>query len=166
MQTSAIMETLIRNELRPGDLGLVIYKHATLYKNEYNYGLHFESYVAGGLHEFYESIGSSRSRAWVCEQNGKMVGFLALVDRGKQAQLRYFILDPSVRGSGLGKKLMNLYVEYLKSAGFEGSFLLTTNEQKAAAHLYTSFGFKLVEEHPTYKPFDKDVMEQRYEMKL
>jgi len=159
----AFKDVLIRTELVPGDLGYVIYMHGKLYKKEYNYGTHFESYVAMGLHEFYESLESSRSRAWVCEQNGKIVGFLALMDRGEQAQVRYFILDPAVRGLGLGKKLMELFMDYLKSAGFKGSYLLTTKELPAAAHLYTSHGFKLKEEHPAHKPFDKDVIEQRYE---
>jgi N-acetylglutamate synthase-like GNAT family acetyltransferase len=157
-------DILIRTELVPGDLGYVIYMHGQLYRKEYNYGLHFESYVAAGLHELYESMDSSRSRAWVCEQNGKIVGFLALMDRGDQAQLRYFILDPVVRGAGLGRKLMELYTEYLKSAGFKKSFLLTTKELPAAAHLYMAHGFRLTEEHPAHKPFDKDVIEQRYEL--
>jgi peptidyl-dipeptidase Dcp len=159
-------DILIRTALVPGDLGYVIYMHGELYKKEYGYGLHFESYVAAGLHELYESMSSSRSMAWVCEQNKKIVGFLALMDRGQQAQLRYFILDPSVRGVGLGKKLMELYMDYLKSSGFKSSYLLTTKELPAAAHLYTSYGFKLTEEHPAYKPFDKDVIEQRYELTL
>jgi len=159
-------DILIRTELVPGDLGYVIYMHGRLYKKEYNYGLHFESYVAAGLHEFYESIASSRSRGWVCEKDGKIVGFLALMDRGDQAQVRYFILEPSVRGTGLGKKLMELYMEYLRASGFKGSYLLTTNELPAAAHLYTSNGFRLTEEKPVHHPFDKDVIEQRYELTL
>jgi len=160
----AFKDILIRTELVPGDLGYVIYLHGKLYKQEYNYGLHFESYVAAGLHEFYENIASTRSRGWVCEREGKIVGFLALMDRGEQAQLRYFILDPSVRGAGLGRKLMDLYMDYLRSSGFNGSYLLTTKELPAAAHLYISAGFKLKEEHPAHHPFDKDVIEQRYEL--
>jgi peptidyl-dipeptidase Dcp len=159
-------DILVRTELVPGDLGYVIYMHGDLYRKEYNYGLHFESYVAAGIHEFYESMARSRSRAWVCERQGKIVGFLALMDRGEQAQLRYFILDPSVRGIGLGKKLMELYMEYLAASGFKRSYLLTTKELPAAAHLYMSAGFRLKEESPAHHPFDKDVIEQRYELTL
>ena len=162
----AFKDILIRTELVPGDLGYVTYMHGKLYKKEYNYGLHFESYVASGLHEFYETVDSSRSRGWVCEYEGKIVGFLALVDRGEQAQLRYFIIDPEFRGVGLGRKLMDLYVEYLKASGFKRSYLLTTKELPTAGHLYMSYGFKLTEEKPAHKPFDKDVIEQRYEMEI
>jgi peptidyl-dipeptidase Dcp len=159
-------DILIRTALVPGDLGYIIHMHGKLYKKEYNYGLHFESYVAGGLHEFYESMGSSRSRAWVCEDKGRVVGFMALMDRGDLAQLRYFIIDPSYRGIGLGRKLMDLYVDCLKSQQYKGSYLLTTNELPAAAHLYTAYGFQLKEEKPARHPFDKDVIEQRYELTL
>lgn len=159
-------DILIRTELIPGDLGYVIHMHGKLYKKEYNYGLHFESYVAAGIHEFYESISSSRSRGWVCERDGKIVGFLALMDRVDQAQVRYFILDPSVRGMGLGKKLMELFMDHLRSSGFKKAYLLTTKELPAAAHLYTSNGFRLTEETPSHHPFDKDVIEQRYELVL
>lgn len=159
-------DILIRTELAPGDLGYVIYMHGKLYKKEYNYGLHFESYVAVGLHEFYERLATSRSRAWICEHEGKIVGFLALMDRGEQAQLRYFIIDPAFRSVGLGRKLMDLYIEHLRDSGFKGSYLLTTKELPAAAHLYMAYGFKLKEEHPAHHPFDKDVVEQRYEMTI
>ena len=159
-------DILIRTELAPGDLGYVIHMHGKLYKKEYNYGLAFESYVASGIHEFFESIGRSRSRGWVCEKDGKIVGFLALMDRGEQAQVRYFILDPSVRGVGLGKKLMELFMDYLKSSGFSKAYLLTTKELPAAAHLYMSHGFRLKEESPAHHPFGKDVIEQRYELIL
>ena len=159
-------DILIRTEIIPGDLGYVVYMHGKLYKKEYNYGLHFESYVAKGIHEFCESLDSSRSRGWVCERDGKIVGFLALMDRGEQAQVRYFILDPSARGIGLGKKLIELFMDYLKSSGFKSAYLLTTKELPAAAHLYLSVGFKLIEESSIHAPFDKDVIEQRYELDL
>jgi peptidyl-dipeptidase Dcp len=157
-------DIVIRTELVPGDLGSVIQMHGKLYKKEYDYGLHFESYVAAGLHEFCEKLGTSRSRAWICEHGGQIVGFLALMDRGDLAQLRYFIIDPAFRGIGLGRKLMDMYMEHLHTSGFRGSYLLTTKELPAAAHLYTAYGFRLKEEHHAHHPFDKDVIEQRYEM--
>lgn len=157
---------LIRTELIPGDLGYVIHMHGKLYKKEYNYGLHFESYVASGVHELYESMATTRSRVWIAEQNGQMVGFLGLMDRGEQAQVRYFIIDPAIRGVGLGKKLIELFMEYMRSCGFKKAFLRTTKELPAAIHLYTSHGFKLTEEIEANQPFDKDVIEQRYDLSL
>src|SRR5215467_7965675 len=98
----------IRTELKPGDIGYVVYMHGCLYKKEYNYGIEFETYVAEGLAEFYRQYDVEKDRVWICEHKNKIVGFLLLMHRGDVAQLRYFILDPKYRGIGLGNKLMRL----------------------------------------------------------
>ena len=46
----------IRTKLQPGDLGYIIHRHGKLYAKEYGYGIVFESYVAAGIHEFYQSM--------------------------------------------------------------------------------------------------------------
>ena len=153
----------IRTELKPGDIGYVTYLHGILYNEEYNYGIGFESYVAAGLHEFYQQYDSSIDRVWVCEHRNTVIGFLLLMHRtNNTAQLRYFILDPEYRGIGLGKKLMMLYMEFLKQSGYTSSYLWTTNELPAAAHLYTLHGFKLTEEKES-TAFGKLLKEQRYD---
>ena len=89
----------IRTELKPGDIGYVIYMHGRLYKKEYNYGIGFETYVAAGLAEFYQQYDPPKDRVWICEYKNKMVGFLLSMHRGDAAQLRYFILKPRIQGN-------------------------------------------------------------------
>lgn len=153
----------IRTDLRPGDLGYCIYLHGILYKQEYNYGIEFESYVAAGLAEFYRSYDPRRSRVWVCEHDGPMVGFLLLMDRGEAAQLRYFLVSPEYRGIGLGKKLMKLYMQFFRECGYKSSYLWTTHELDAAARLYLKHGFKLTEEKAS-DAFGKPLYERKYEL--
>src|SRR5690349_3342364 len=108
--TICLDDIVIRTELRPGDMGYVIHLHGRLYKEEYNYGIAFEAYVAQGMYEFYQQYDPAKDRVWICEHRNKIVGFLLLMHRdGNIAQLRYFILEPEYRGIGLGKKLMELY---------------------------------------------------------
>jgi len=155
----------IRTELRPGDIGYVVYMHGRLYKKEYNYGIEFETYVAAGLAAFYQQYDHEKDRVWICEYKNKMVGFLLLMHRGDAAQLRYFILKPKYRGLGLGNKLMSLYVDHLKKCKYKTSYLWTTDELPASAHLYQKFGFKLTEQKPS-AAFGKSVKEQRYDLVL
>jgi peptidyl-dipeptidase Dcp len=155
----------IRTELKPGDIGYVIYLHGHLYNQECNYGIEFETYVAAGLVEFYRQYDPHKDRVWICEHENKIVGFLLLMHRGEAAQLRYFILEPEYRGIGVGNKLMNHYMDYLKKRKYKTSYLWTTNELPASAHLYKKFGFKLTEEKPS-NTFGKPVVEQRYELIL
>ena len=153
----------IRIELRPGDLGYVIFLHGALYGREYGYGLQFETYVAKGLCEFYEMYNPERSRVWICEHEGRMIGFLLLMDRGQAAQLRYFLIEPEYRGLGLGSKLMNLYMDFLRRCGYWASFLWTTHELTTAASLYRRVGFELTEEKESTS-FGKPLREQRYDL--
>lgn len=141
---------------------MVTYLHGILYKQEFNYGLSLEAYVAEGLYEFYTHYDAARSCIWACEHHGKMVGFLALVNRGDTAQLRYFFILKEYRGLGLGKRLMELYMGFLQTGGYTSSYLWTTDDCTEAIALYKRYGFRLVEEKAT-KAFDRPVMEQRYE---
>ena len=156
----------IRTDLQPGDIGYIIYLHGILYKQEYDYGISFETYVAKGLHEFYNSYDPGKDRVWICEDNNKIIGFLLLMHReNNAAQLRYFILLPQYRGIGLGKKLMDLFFEWLKEHDYRSCYLWTTNEQQTASLLYKKYGIHLTEEHES-SSFGKPVIEQRYEVIL
>ena len=166
MNSKLSLETIsIRTKLQPGDLGIMIYMHGALYKREYNYGLQFEAYVAKGLCEFYEKYNPERDRVWLCEYENRIIGSLLLMDRGKAAQLRYFLIEPEYRGIGLGTKLMTLYMDFLRECGYRESYLWTTHELETAAFLYKRVGFNLTEEKGS-TAFGKPLREQRYDLVL
>ena len=166
MGKTTLEDIRIRNDLRPGDLGYVIHLHGRLYGAEYGYGVAFEMYVADGLHEFYENYHRQKDRVWICEHHDQMVGFLLLMHReNNAAQLRYFLIEPEYRGIGLGKKLMDLYMEFFRSRGYQSSYLWTTHELDAAASLYKRHGFTLTEEKES-TAFGKSLREQRYDLHL
>ena len=155
----------IRTELRPGDIGYAIYLHGRLYAQEYGYGVQFESYVAKGLCEFYDKYDPEKSRVWVCEHHNRIIGFLLLMDRGKAAQLRYFLIEPEYRGMGLGTRLLNLYMDFMRARDYKESYLWTTHELSTAAALYKRLGFRLTEEKES-TAFGKPLREQRYDLVL
>lgn len=165
MSKVALDEISIRTEPRPGDIGYITYMHGALYHKEYGYRLQFERYVAQGLCEFYEKYDPDRNRIWVCEHKGRVIGFLLLMDRGHAAQLRYFLIEPEYRGIGLGTKLLNLYMDFLRECGYKASYLWTTHELSTAAILYKRHGFKLSEEKDS-TAFGKSLREQRYDLVL
>jgi ribosomal protein S18 acetylase RimI-like enzyme len=156
----------IRTELKSGDLGFVIYRHGKLYRAENGYGIEFEAYVAGGLAEFYKLYDPEKDRVWVCEDGDQMIGFLLVMHRDQiTAQFRYFYLEPEYRGIGLGSKLMQLFMDFVKEKGYRQTYLWTTNEQVTATKLYEKYGFKLTEEKES-KAFGKPLIEQRFDLKL
>ena|SRR6478609_5409097 len=165
MNTLSLNDIKIRTELKSGDIGYVVHLHGKLYNSEYGYGLGFESYVAKSVNEFYQQYNPKNSRVWFCEHNEKIIGFVFLMNRGDAAQLRYFLIEPGYRGIGLGKKLMELYMDFLNECGYKKSYLLTTHELPTAAHLYKNYGFQLVNEEES-TAFGKPLIEQRYELNL
>jgi GNAT superfamily N-acetyltransferase len=166
MTRSPLLDTIsIRTELQPGDLGRITAMHAILYTREYHFGSQFETYVASGLCEFHEQYNPVRSRIWVCEHDKRMVGSMVLMDRGEVAQLRYFLIAPEYRGIGLGNKLMQMSMDFLKNHGYKGAYLWTTHELSVAASLYKRYRFKLTKEEESIA-FGKPLKEQRYDLTL
>jgi DNA-binding MarR family transcriptional regulator/GNAT superfamily N-acetyltransferase len=152
----------IRTTLEPGDLGYIAYLHGRIYDKENQYGLGFESYVLEGLGQFGAQYDPEKDRVWVCEHGREKIGFLVGVNRGEALQLRYFILLPEYRGMGLGRQLMDLFMDFVRERGYRRAFLWTTNEQHAATSLYTRYGFRLTEEKESMA-FDKPLVERKYE---
>lgn len=144
----------------------VIYRASKLANHENNYGVAFEAYVAGGLLQFYENHDPNKDCVWVCEHDGRIIGFLLLVHRkNNAAQLKNFYIEPEFRGIGLGKKLMKQFITVLKENGYAFSYLWTTNEQQTAAALYKRHGYVLTEEKES-AAFGRQVVEQKFELRL
>lgn len=155
----------IRNNLDPGDIGYITYLHGRLYRKEYNYGIDFEIYIASGLFEFYQHYDLKKDRVWICEHHDKIIGFLLLMHRkNNSAQLRYFLIEPEYRGVGLGKKLMELSLDFFYKSNYQSCYLWTTDELGAAASLYRRYGFILAAEKSS-KAFGKKITEQRFDLR-
>ena len=141
------------------------YLHGTLYAAECGWDHTFEAYVAGPLAEFATGH-SDRDRIWIVETEGKVAGSIAIVEASREeAQLRWFLLHPALRGKGIGKFLMNEAISFCKENHYSRIFLLTEISLTAAARLYESAGFQLTEQ-TTSKLWGAVVTEQRYVLNL
>jgi ribosomal protein S18 acetylase RimI-like enzyme len=158
-------DVVLRHDLRPGDLGAIVHLHGTVYAKEYGFDPTFEAYVAGPLAEFVRA-GTDRDRLWVAERGGRVVGCVAIVSAGPgTAQLRWFLVEPSARGAGLGKQLLRTALDFSRECGYGKVILWTVRALEAAAHLYRSAGFRKVEEKPGRR-WGADVVEEKYELVL
>ena len=155
----------IRHTLRPGDIGYVTYLHGTLYAAEYGWDHTFEGYVAGPLAEFGKSH-NDRERIWIVEKDGKVAGSIAIVEASTdEAQLRWLLLHPTLRGQGIGRFLMDEAISFCKENHYSRVFLWTESALTAAASLYASSDFQLTEEN-THELWGTIVTEQRYELRF
>ena len=155
----------IRNDLQPGDVGYITYLHGIHYAPEQGWDHTFDAYVAMPLAEFAKSH-SSRERIWIAEEEGRIVGSVAIVKFSeKEAQLRWLLLDPKVRGLGLGRRLVEEALDFCRKAEYSSVFLWTVNTLPVAAMIYQSAGFKQTEEL-THERWGSVVTEVRYDLEL
>lgn len=157
---------VIRSNLQPGDIGYVIYLHGTLYRKEYGWDYTFEGYVAEGLAEFVLSFDARKDCLWIAEMDGQIVGSIGIVgESSSQAQLRWFLVHPTMRGRGVGRDLLDKALQFCRERGLESVFLWTVSDLKVAAHLYESAGFHKTEQK-THQIWGKTLTEERYDLSL
>lgn len=167
MASDGDQQVTIRRDLRPGDLGQVIWLHGVLYAAEYGFDPTFEAYVAETLGEATRTGRPGRSALWLAELDGRLVGSIGIVEReGNEAQLRWFLVHPDARRRGLGRRLVDEALVFCRAAGYRGVYLWTVNPLTDAARIYTAVGFGLTEETPPQPLWGLTLSEQRYDLEL
>jgi DNA-binding MarR family transcriptional regulator/GNAT superfamily N-acetyltransferase len=151
----------------PGDMGWVVQSHGLLYSKEYGYDERFEALVAGIVAEFIEHLDPARERCWIAEKDGANVGSVFLVKKSDSvAKLRLLLVEPSARGLGIGKRLVEECVRFARGAGYKKIMLWTQSELIAARRIYEGAGFQLVEEEKHQSWSRKDLVAETWELKL
>ena len=147
---------------QPGCIGDIASLHARFYSEHWGFGAFFEQKVATGLAGFVDTLPADGKALWLYVENGRSLASLVIDgnDETGVAHLRWFIVDDSLRGSGVGRQLMSRAMKFVDER-FRETYLWTFKGLDAARHLYESFGFQLTEESEGTQ-WGTKVVEQRF----
>jgi DNA-binding MarR family transcriptional regulator/GNAT superfamily N-acetyltransferase len=153
-------------DLRPGDVGWITHRQAILYHEEYGWDMTYEALIAEIMGKFVRTFDPRYEKVWVAERDGEIVGSVFCVRRSRTvAQLRLLYVEPSIRGAGLGSRLVDECIAFARQAGYKRMMLWTNSVLHAARRIYERAGFELVESerHPL---FGKMLTSQTWERAL
>jgi DNA-binding MarR family transcriptional regulator/GNAT superfamily N-acetyltransferase len=155
---------------QPGDMGWVVHRHGALYSQEYGYDETFEALVAEIAAKFIQHFEPRRERCWIAERDGEIVGSVFLVRECPKttvvAKLRLLYVEPSARGLGIGKRLVDECVRFARQVRYRKIVLWTQSELPAARHLYQEAGFRLMK-RKKHRSWGRDnLVSEIWELKL
>lgn len=151
---------------KPGDPSMICYFQYKLYEKQYGFNGLYEKEMLGGMAELYDDL--KGNQMWIAEADGQIVGDIAIIKRGaNKAQLRWFGVDTSMQGQGLGTKLLEIAMNFCKEKGYIHISLGTLDILKPARHLYGKFGFHKVESE-FFNQWDesRDIYHETWECEL
>ncbi len=160
-------QVVVRRELRAGDAEAIGELHRRIYQPEFGMNDKFVSGVADGVRA--AAAGGwpvSTGGVWLIDRAEKLAGSLALtVQSPDTGRVRWFVLDSSLRGRGLGRRLIAELLAEARAAGLVELELETFDALSVAARIYRTAGFRVVSERER-TDWGPPITYQRYELQL
>lgn len=148
------------------DLQYVIEAHIRIYRDEYNYDDSFAVFISDAVQTFAHTGDFTREMLWIVELNHRPYGSIGLTRvNDSTAQLRWFLLEPEVRGAGWGRRLIEHVIAYATQRGYRSILLWTNQSLLDARKLYELYGFE-IKEIRTQLLSGQELTEERWELDL
>ncbi|MEI9405485.1 helix-turn-helix domain-containing GNAT family N-acetyltransferase [Mesorhizobium argentiipisi] len=156
----------ILRPLQVGDIGWITHRQGLIYAQDYGWDETYEALVAEILGEFVKNFVPQWERSWIAERKGEVVGSVFVMRKSpKVAKLRLLYVEPSARGLGIGRRLVDECITFARAKGYKTLTLWTNDILGSARRIYQAAGFKLVEEE-RHHSFGKDLVGQTWNLEL
>jgi DNA-binding MarR family transcriptional regulator/GNAT superfamily N-acetyltransferase len=151
---------------RPGDMGWVVQEHGALYAREFGWDISFEGLVAEIVAQFLKKLDPTCERCWIAEIDNQQVGSVFLMKQSDSiAKIRLLLVNPTGRGIGLGKQLVNECIAFARQCGYRKITLWTQSILLAARGIYQDAGFVHIASEP-HSSFGQELVGETWELVL
>ncbi|MGR6338856.1 GNAT family N-acetyltransferase [Priestia megaterium] len=153
-------------DFNENDKDYIIDSHYKIYNKEYNYDLSFKEFISNSVNQYIKNANNLLENIWILDIDGCPKGSISIKRVNEDvAQLGLFLVDPSLRGTGLGKQLVQTAIDFCKEKNYKKVVLWTNSKLFAARRIYKNKGFQLIE---TRKQFlsNKELVEEQWELSL
>jgi len=158
-------------QIRPGDsLGDVndlVRVNGQVFEPEYGLTSAFAGDMAVQLAELRRSGWPGAGEGlWLAELDGRVVGGVTLRDLGGGlARLGHLALRPEARGTGSGRRLVEVVLDAARTADYDRIELMTFSALTAARELYRRTGFQMTSSDRTVR-WGRPMDWERWELAL
>ena len=140
---------IVLREPRGGDLSFLFLRHMQTLAAQHGWDARYEGHLMeiGGRALLH--LDPTCERFWIAERNGEVVGCVGIVREDEStARLRTMYVEPSARGLGLGRRLVEECIRFCRDAGYSAIVLWTLQVLTEARRLYAAYGFRMVSSEP------------------
>lgn len=164
--TKATMNIKIRPYCEQ-DITYVIDRQLSLYESERQFTTEiWKNYLTQGVLSLVDKFDPAKDCMLILECNGSPSGCIAITHtEDNVAQLRYFFLEPELRGLGTGTTLLNTALDFCREKNYSHVFLWTVSAQESARLLYKKAGFVITETSKN-ENWGSPVLEEKWELNL
>jgi ribosomal protein S18 acetylase RimI-like enzyme len=127
------------------DIAAVLHNSFVEYKSRYT----VEGFAATVLTPDQIQVRLNEGPVWIALKNQDILGTVSAVAKGNTLYIRGMAVDPTVRGKGIGHKLLECAEEFALKNGFKLLLLSTTPFLTRAIQLYEKHGFSRSSDGPT-----------------
>lgn len=133
---------LITTEFMPEDIEISIRRQREIFGGEFGFLDSSHPYAEKAIRQFAATWNKEKDFMLVAKDNGRFVGTITFMgDENNVGRLRFLILEPELRGRGIGKAIVNTALELAKDMGYNHVWLSTHSVLKTAINMYASLGF-------------------------
>ncbi len=149
------------------DVEYVIDRQLSLYESERQFTTEtWKKYLTQGVLDLVDKFDENKDCMYILECDGNAAGCVAITHVSEDvAQLRYFFLEPEVRGMGAGTALLNKALDFCREKKYTHVFLWTVSAQETARTLYKKAGFEITETSEN-NTWGTPVLEEKWDMDL